>query len=257
MSDANRPHPLDADDEDDLIGDKTFERGTSVHAHQPLLKPSLILAAMTTIVLFASSVISIISPVASELQQAAVNVFRISGVLLVIALLGVLAAFRIAYLRSERYRPLGLGRYFRGYAGFVLANMAAIAMVWLALFVLFLMAGPAMFLIVVPLLMCGAGVLATMAVWHSNYLRAYAIGCLTCLVLLLFSQISTVAVMTVWGSGGMNWGRNSLTMRMLGSTVLPSGLFITLVLISGLVSAGYVVAIEATTRQHANKRPSE
>lgn len=256
MNDANRPHPLDADDEDDLIGDKTFERSASVHAHQPLLKPSLIIAAVATVVLFASSVVSIVSPNASGLQQTAVNVFRISGVLLVAALLGVLAAFRIAYIRSERYRPLGLGGFFRGYSGLVLANLVAIALVWIVLVLLFLMAGPAMLLLVIPLFMSGAGVLVTMAVWHRNYLRAYAIGCLTSLVLLLFSQISTVAMMTLWG-GGMNRGRSAVSVRMLSSTVLPLGLFITLVLICGLVSAGYVVAIEATSRQQADKRPPE
>lgn len=256
MNDDNRPHPLDADDEDDLIGDKTFERSASVHAHQPLLKPSLIIAAVATVVLFAASVVSIVSPSASGLQQTAVNVFRISGVLLVTALLGVLFAFRIAYMRSERYRPLGLNRFFRGYSGFVLANFVAIALVWIVLVLLFLMTGSVMLLVVIPLLIFGAGVLVTMTVWHSNYLRAYAIGCLTCLVLVLFSQISTVAMMTMWG-GGVNWGRRGGSMGMFTSTVLPLGLFITAVLTSGLVSAGYVVAIEATTRQQAGKRPPE
>ncbi len=256
MSDTTRPHPLDADDNDDMIGDKTFERSTAVHAYRPLLKPSLICAAVATLVLFASSVISIVSPVASGVQQGSIFLFRFSGVLLVAALMGVLAAFRIAYVKSDRYRPLGIGRSFQGYFGFVLANLVSIALAWLLLLLLFMMLGPAMLLLVIPLLLAGVGVLATMAVWHRDYLRAYAIGCLSSVVLLLFSQVSTVAMMTVWG-GGMNRGRSTVITQMLNSTVVPLGLFITLVLISGLVSAGYVVAIEATKRQPADNRPSE
>lgn len=257
MNDTIRPHPLDADDDDDLIGDKTFERSAAVHAYGPLLKPSLICAAVATLVLFASSVISVISPVASGVQQGSIFLFRFSGVLLVASLMGVLAAFRIAYVKSDRYRPLGISRSFQGYFGFVLANLVSIVLAWLLLLLLFMMLGPAMLLLVIPLLLAGAGVLVTIAVWHRDYLRAYAIGCLTTLVLLLFSQISTVAIITVRGGGGLNWGRGTVIQQMLSSTVVPLGLLITLVLISGLVSAGYVVAIEAATRQPAGNRPAE
>ncbi len=255
MNEPRRPHPLDADDDDDLTASASYEPAGESLAYKPLLKPSLMVAAVATVVLFLSSVISVVAALGSSFQTFSLAMFRISGLVLVLSLLAVLVAYRIQFVRSPRYRPRRkFSRFFRGFGGFVLANLLVSGLFWLSLFFFGSIFGPSVAIVTAPLLMIAAGLLATMTVVHRGYLRAFAIASLTTLILQLYPLASIIPVL-LFGGGFPRGGNAPGAFNMF---VLSSGGILTIAQLSGLISAAYVVALETWTdgEQNMNKTPS-
>ncbi|MCA9160416.1 MAG: hypothetical protein KDA72_18925, partial [Planctomycetales bacterium] len=87
----------------------------------------------------------------------------------------------------------------------------------------------------------------TMIFTHDGYLRAYAIGSLTALAL-QFSSFSSVASLVLFNGGGFGQGFGGAFGR-LDMLTLSFGWTLTIVIVSGLVSSGYVVALTSYARR--------
>lgn len=244
MQEPSRPHPLDASDDDYDDTRWSREPASPSIAYQPLLKPSLRVAAVATFAVAIGSILTATFRLGSEAYDISIAMFRISGAVLVCALVSVLVSYRIGYLRlNPQRRGRRAALRFDGYGQFVLYNLLGLAIAWIVLLWASWEFGAGVVGVVSLLLLLAAGLLATMIVWHQGYLRAYAIGSLTTLVL-PFVGFSNFATMVVFnrGSGGTAYGGFDILSVSLGVTI-------TMVICSGLLSSGYVVALTAHLRR--------
>ena len=247
MQESSRPHPLDASDEDDHDTGSRWSREPSSPsvAYQPLLKPSLRIAAFATIVLALGSVLTTAFRYGSDGYNISAFIFRSSGTILVLALLAVLLSFRIGHsLSRPRRHPSRQAVLPLGYGGFVVYNLLGLGIAWVVLIGAGWVLGAGVAVIASPLILIGAGLLATMIVFHDGYLRAYAIGSLTTLTLQFvgFAGLSSLILFNVGKFGSAFGVFFDMFSILLGVTL-------TIVIVSGLVSSGYVVALTSYTRR--------
>ncbi|MEO8268718.1 MAG: hypothetical protein ABI557_03295 [Aureliella sp.] len=250
MQEPSHPHPLDASDDDDTRNESRSSRepATPSIAYQPLLQPSLRIAALATVVLIIGSVMTTVFRYSSGGYNVSVGIFRFGGVVLAFALVAILVSYRIGNLRSLSQRRLRSRRRviaFQGYAGFVLCNLIGLSIAWAVLIWASWEFGAGAAVVASPLLLIGAGLLATMIVSHQGYLRAYAIGSLTALALQFFSFSNITSLMLVKGGGygggyGGGFGGAFGRIDMLSISL---GLTLTIATVSGLISSGYVLAL--------------
>lgn len=254
MQESSRPHPLDASDEDDNDTEsrRSKEPASPSIAYQPLLKPSLRVAALATVVLVIGSVMTAAFRYSSGGYNVSIAIFRLGGTVLALALVAILVSFRIGSMLSQTQRhPRRRAIVFRGYRGFVLYNLIGLAIAWVVLLCAGWGFGFAAAVVASPLLLIGAGLLATMILTHDGYLRAYAIGSLTTLALQFTGAYNTVSMLLFSGRGfgggsGVSFGGFDMISISLGSTL-------TIVIVSGLVSSGYVVALTTHARRQREK----
>ena len=251
MQQSSRPHPLDASDDDDAPSTESRwsrEPATPSIAYQPLLKPSLRVAALATVVVLIGSVMTATFRDSSGGYNFSVGIFQFGGVVLALALVGVLVSFRIGLMLSQpQRRARRRATVFRGYRGLVLSNLIGLATVWTVLLCAGWGFGAVAAAVGSPLMLIGAGLLATMIFTHDGYLRAYAIGSLTALAL-QFSGFSNVASLILFNGGGFGRGFGGAFGR-LDMLTISLGLTLTIVIVSGLVSSGYVVALTSYARR--------
>ncbi|MCC7335330.1 MAG: hypothetical protein IT422_09545 [Pirellulaceae bacterium] len=254
MQQSSRPHPLDASDDDDTSTKSRWskESATPSIAYQPLLKPSLRVAALATVVLLIGSVMTATFGYNSGGYSVSVGIFRFGGVVLALALAGVLVSFRIGSMLSQpQRRARRRAVVFCGYRGFVFSNLIGLGTVWTVLLCAGWGFGAIAAAVGSPLMLIGAGLLATMIFTHDGYLRAYAIGSLTALAL-QFSGFSNVASLILFNGGGFGRGFGlgfGGAFGRLDMLTISLGLTITIAIVSGLVSSGYVVALTSYARR--------
>ena len=244
MQEPSRPHPLDASDDDYDETRWSREPASPSIAYQPLLKPSLRVAAVATFAVAIGSILTATFRLGSEAYDISIAMFRISGAVLVCALVSVLVSYRIGYLRlnPQRRRRRVTLRY-GGYGQLVLYNLLGLAIAWIVLLWASWEFGAGVVGVVSPLLLLAAGLLATMIVSHQGHLRAYAIGSLTTLAL-QYASFSNLAAMVMFNRGGVGPGFSGFDML-----AISLGVTITIVICSGLLSSGYVVALTAHVRR--------
>lgn len=258
MSEGREPHPLD----DIEISPGASKQRSSSAATQPLLRYSVWVIAGSFAVLVLSGIGTSVAEPNSFFESLSSALNRLSGLVMLAGFCGVLLAYRIPYLlqlsdqRAQSHSPIlaeaaplrskrrELGSAMSAYARLVVINVVA----YIAICVVFAgflldpwlgMWGMIFFL---GLIAVYAGLLVTMAIWHTNYLRAYAVGVLTVIVLMLHSAGGMTLMMMQRGgrTGSPAWTQ----------LAIPLGI----ALLTGLICAGYVTLLTGY-REMKPRRP--
>jgi hypothetical protein len=235
MSDSPaEQHPLDLDD-DSNFGQPDSAGITPVHG--PLQKFAIFTLLGSGVLVVMSGVIAANAPANSPLEDISSGLNRLFATLLLLGFVALLVSYQIPRIKermaerrirpgdqphapgitSQTFRTLRLLGAFSGTA--ILAS-------WLSLLLPpFLI--PGVLLLQVLMLYVAFGLSITVAVWHTEEIRAFAIGTGAAIFLSPF----LLGFLLFWGQ----WpGRG--TIPLLGI----SAALITMILISGLTSAAYV-----------------
>ena len=238
MSEGHRPHPLDDNEDEPQAG---WENRTSV-AYQPLLKISLITVAASFTVLFTSALATSFAEPSSLFETLSSSLNRLSGLVLLVGFCGILVAYRIPYLKrlAAEHRSRIVAK--SGYAQLVGANVVGYFITVFVIYLLLMEPLLRAFAIVVALgaLAMFCGLLVTMAMWHTGYVRAYAVGVLTVIVLTLQTGGGLMLFTLPWRGVGSS------------SVIFPGALLLGIALLTGLICAGYVSVLRKY-RQSASR----
>lgn len=253
MADKQTPHPLDLDYEG-LADSAQPRQSPPQRPRQPLLRPSLWVAVLALIVLFAASVAAIVGPPGSAMSSAAQVTSRLSGLVMVVALVGVLASYRLASFQTPVARPRKkrARRVSTGLGGLVLMNVVGLSLAIVGVALLGNLFGGLSLLLLWGAMMVWTGLLATMSVWHTSYVRAYAIGSLTTMGFGLLPLSNMVALL---GFGGRGFPWDAMAGAGLMHPVIIVGASVmTFAVVTGLCCAFYV---QLLTNQPAAEPPAD
>ena len=233
MSETSESHPLD----------ETYEfegteprREYKTSAYLPLLRPSVAVAAGGFICTFLASIATINATPNSLFEFVTGTLTQIGRWVVFVALCGILMAYRIPHIQKLE-APEGIGEWVHnGYGLLVIANLIGVVLIGGFVLVINAIGIPLFGFLSIPLLYIFTGLMVTMAVWHKNYLRAYAIGVLTVIFLMNSGFSMMLFSFPMGGRGGGMGGMN-------GAYVFV-GLAICVPPLSGLCCAGYVILLE-------------
>lgn len=235
MSDVRKPHPLDDDETEIEIEFGRAREPERALTHQPLLKLGLWVVVVSFVILFISAVVTSAAPPNSSLESAGSAINSWSGFALLIGFSCILVAYRLPHVKPQaqyvgqfvrvgaNYQIL-VGANVLGYFAIVVLSIWPVLVPSLQPLFVFL------FLVFAPV---SIGLLVTVAIWHTGYLRAYAVGVLSALFFLLFA-VPLIVVLA------FNLGIRPISVGILYTAVLLGA-----VLLSGLVCAGYVNLLAA------------
>lgn len=236
-------HPLDRDDAEDAISSK--RPPAAARAHQPLLRASVKVVIGSFAVCFVAGLISVNAAPNSTLESIASTAHRLGLIALLIAFCAILVAYRLPQLNQNsipRKRPMPRDRLFGpGFAALVALNVLGSIMALGVLLSFSIWLGPLLVGLFTYLSAISAGLLVTIAIWHSGYLRAYAIGTLA--VLVMSTQSSGMSFLYMASMSG--------SMRAM-SNPWPLAIQILIAPFTGVLCAGYVCLLE-----HMRKPPME
>ncbi len=239
MSDGTEPHPLD----DFEFGTATAVDVSRTRAHKPLLRISVIIAAVAFGLVFVFSLLGNGAPFNSLMQRACYGISNVSAVFMLAACCGILVAYRLPHIDPVQLRSGALaarGWLSNRFAVLVAINLMAIVMMWVSVFLLSGLFG-VYFAIPLGFLVVGlVGLTATMTVIHKGYLRGYAIGMLAVLLLVMNGGLG-MFYMVAQGFGG---GIGGVAGYSIGIACI-----LTIAPLVGLLCAGYVALIEQFSRQ--------
>lgn len=242
MPDIPEQHPLD---------DYEFEKAAPVNdsrtrAHKPLLRICVIVAAVAFGLVFIFSVLENNSPYKSTIQEVSAVIKNISAMIMLAGCGGILVAYRLPHIDPVQIRSGALaarGWFSNRYIVLALINAIPILMMWVSVFFLAGVFGVYFALPLAFLMFCLVGLTATMVFVHKGYLRGYAIGTLTVLVLLLNAGGGMFFMFVPSFRGGIGSGA--------GYTIGIAGM-LTLAPLVGLVCAAYVALIEKLSRDSSS-----
>jgi hypothetical protein len=237
MSDGIEPHPLD----DFEFGAATPNADSRTRAHKPMLRISVIIAALAFGAVFVFSLLGNGAQFNSTMQQVCYGVSNISAMIMLAACCGILFAYRLPHIDPEQLRNGALtarGWMSNNFTVLVGLNLIAILMMWASVFFLSGLFGVYFVLLLGFAMLCLAGLAATMALIHRGYLQAYGVGLLAILFMLLNGSIP---MMMMFGPGG---GRGGFAGYSIGIATM-----LTIAPLVGLVCAGYAALIQKYSRQ--------
>ncbi len=246
MMNEPMPHPLDDDAEYQFSQDVEVSQNP---VYQPLLKWSFRIAAVSFAIVFLASVAANNANPNSTAEILGRTLSRIGAAVLLAACCGMLLAYRLPHLiRAPIELPAarrGFAWLTSGFATLVYCNLAGLVIIWGCLFALGNFLGNGITFVLALLGVVYAGLMATMVLWHQNYLRAYAVGALT-VILLIFN------------TGGMQILFFMPTMRGNWQVQWPLGIAFSMAALNGLVCAGYVQILTIFRSRSAQQwRPVE
>jgi hypothetical protein len=239
MQDSAEPHPLD----DFEFGKATPVDDSRTRAHKPLLRVSVIIAAIAFALVFVFSVLGSNAPFDSMLQKACFGISNVCAMFMLAACCGILFAYRLPHIDVAQLRSGALaakGWMSNSFAVLATINLMAILVMWACVFFLSGLFGVFLTLPLGLGMLCLSGLAATMAVFHKGYLRGYAIGMLAVLFVLMNGSFGMLMMMGPGFGGGRGGGAG----YSIGIAIL-----LTIAPLVGLLCAGYVMLIEKYTRE--------
>lgn len=233
MNESSATHPLDRDDEldSDDAGNQSepfakLENRPASAAHK-MLRPAVIGLCVCFGLAFLSGVMAANAQPRSFTENSAAVVNRLAVIGMLIAFCCILVAYRIPYLKRlrlpERAALLRSAQEMNLYA----ANTILLAIVWTIVLMFTSALGPVLAILGSGLLLIYVALLVTMVIWHTGYLRAYAVGSLSALVALIYS-------------GTANMWMYSSNLRGTALSAWPVGAALTFVVLAGIICATYV-----------------
>tara|TARA_R110002049_G_scaffold4601_6_gene32842 strand:- start:15300 stop:16058 length:759 start_codon:yes stop_codon:yes gene_type:complete len=224
-------HPLDRDYSDDAPVPSRSPIPRSTNYHAKLRRFGVIVFGLGFIGLFPAAIFlnnargnATAESVASMLHQLSMLVILVGGVM-------VFAAYRWPHLSklinapSSQLNPLGRSPF----VTLLIWNVVAfVAIVVITTLMPSQRSYEFLYLLLSGIFTSGLGLLITMIVWHRGMLRGYAIGAMAALIVNGFSLLSVIG-------GGFGRGNSTFILNAQIATVL----------VSGLISAGYVSMIQS------------
>jgi len=250
---AIEPHPLDEFE----FGKPELSDNSRIQAHKPLLRWSVIVAAVAFGVIFVSSVLGNNAPFNSLLQRGCSTISGLGAMVMLAACTGILFAYRLPLIDIDRLKHGAVGAkgwLANGLVTLALLNLLLLLMLWAGVFLLGGVIGwlyaSGIFLFAI----CFVGVAATMTVTHTGYLRGYAIGVLTVLLPLCLGVLSMSIFYAPYLGGGRFMGG---PVPMVAGTVMMLAIMLTVACGVGLVCASYAAAVDwvRTRRTPATEFP--
>ncbi len=247
---ATEPHPLD----DFEFGKADVVDNSRTQAHQPLLRWSVIVAAVAFGVIFISSILGNNSSFNSILQRGCETVRGFGAIVMLVACGGILFAYRLPHMDVNRMKSGAIAA--KGWLanGLVTLGLLNLILVLAVCGGAFLLGGVVGWVYVSGELLfgvCFAGVATTMVVTHTGYLRAYGIGVVTVLLPLCIYATSIVLMYPPVQTGG---GWRGGTAPMLDQTLLRLTVLLTLACGVGMVCASYAAAVDWVRTRRALPR---
>jgi hypothetical protein len=239
MQESAEPHPLD----DFEFGKATPVDDSRTRAHKPLLRISVIIAAIAFALVFVFSVLGNNAPFNSTMQQVCYGISNVCAIFMLAACCGILFAYRLPHFDVAQLPSGALaaqGWMSNSFAVLVAINLMAILLMWASVFFLTGLFGVYLALPLGFGMICLSGLAATMAVFHKGYLRGYAIGLLAVLFMLMNGSFGMMLMMGPGFGGGRGGGAG----YSIGIAIL-----LTIAPFVGLLCAGYVMLIQRFTRE--------
>jgi hypothetical protein len=237
VSDSIEPHPLDQDWDDEKPAAKVRLR---TNAYMPLLKLSIWTAIGSAIVILIATLGLLIASPNSIFERGCGLVHTIGRWILLIACCGIFVAYRIP--KTQIDLKLNASRWiWNGFTSLIFLNMVGVLLVTAGVVLVTTTSGTLVMWI--PILVAFfSGMLATIAVWHRGFVRAYAIGTLTSLFFVASTGASVFLLMLV-----SSRGRPSLDFSFLVTVI-----FVGLPPVTGIICAGYVIILENSRRRRVH-----
>jgi len=237
MSDGTEPHPLD----DFEFGKATPIDDSRTRAHKPLLRISVMIAAVAFALVFVFSLLGSNAPFNSMMQQVCNGISNVSAMVMLAACCGILFAYRLPHIDPVQLRSGALaagGWLSNRFVVLVVINIMAILLMWASVFLISGLFGVYFALVLGFGMICLTGLAATMAVVHKGYLRGYAVGMLAVFVMFMNGSFG---MMLMFGPG---FGGGRVVWYSIGIATL-----LTIAPLVGLLCAGYVGLIEKFSRE--------
>ena len=237
MPESAEPHPVD----DFEFGTATPIDDSRTRAHKPLLRLCVSVAAVAFALVFVFSLLSNNAPFNSILQRVCSGLSNVCAMVMLAACCGILFAYRLPHFDPAQLRTGALtasGWMSNRFAVLVVTNLMAILLMWASVFLISGQLELYFALVLGFVMICLAGLAATMAVVHRGYLRGYAVGMLAVIVLLSNGGVMT---MMMFGFGGRPGG---LANYSVGVATL-----LTIAPLVGLLCAGYVIIVQKFARE--------
>ena len=243
---ATEPHPLD-DPNDFEFGKPDVIDKSRTAANKPLLRWSVIVAAVAFVVIFVTSVMGNNAPFNSLFQRACSTISGMAAMVMLGACAGILFAYRLPHIDvdelSHRMKSGAIGAkgwLANGLVTLTLLNMILVIVAWVGAFLLGDVVGWMYALGLVIFTICFTGIAATMVVTHTGYLRGYAIGVLTVLFPVCFGALAVSFFYAPYLSGARFGG---------GAPAMDAGIIASLMAITtacgvGLICGCYVAAVD-------------
>ena len=237
MPESAEPHPLD----DFEFGKASPSDDSRTRAHKPLLRICVIIAGVAFALVFVFSLLGNNAPFNSILQQVGSGISNVCAMIMLAACCGILFAYRLPHIDPAQLRSGALSA--RGWMANRLVvlgviNLIAILLMWASVFLISGLLGVYFTLVLGFVLVCLAGLAATMAVIHRGYLRGYAVGMLAVIVLLSNVGVMTMMIFSFRGGSG------SGAVYSVGVATL-----LTIAPLVGLLCAGYATIVQRFTRE--------
>lgn len=253
------PSPFEFDDEHDGGTQKEL-----TPLQRNFLRWSISLAAISFFVALAGSVMGNNVSGDMQLESIAMYLNRFGMLFMLIGCIGIFVAFRLPWIvRSfpvgDRVSKRTISPWWRLFYTSVAGYLAFI----LLLYMVPLLAGQVGYAIFAYLYMISIPLLLVMSIWHQGELRAYAIGMLTGLTLMLPVNISFASEAITGAYGGRNTGFNSSNSFSLFGSSFEAILFgtvansILMAVVAALTCAGYVALLEKHRLASRRSEPND
>jgi hypothetical protein len=210
--------------------------------NRPLLKSSIIALSVGFAIAFLAGVASSNAPPNSRLEIVGSMVNRLGVFVMLVAFCLILLAYRIRHIRKLTFRVSNQRWFESGYAALVVFNLFLIGGIWCLVYVTSAWPGPGNVLLAFGFGIVYIALMVTMVIWHTGYLRAYAVGALTASCIIVYSGAPTV-----WAVGpAFRRGASSFPLWSFGTIA-------TFVVVSGTLCAGYVYLLLHAGLRRENK----
>lgn len=224
------PHPLD---DEGQIEDITLAPASSTQVFRPLLKPCIVGISAGFIVAFLAGVTAANASPQSTGEVVGSALQRIGIVVMLVSFCGILLAYRIPHMKKI---PMKSPKELRipDFLKLFVSQTVFLIFFWIVLLIAQSLLGRMAIGVLGYILILYASLLTVSAVWRTGCRRAYAIGALATIILSFYGGAGSLFV-------GGYYGRASAILAW------PAGVFLSLVVLNGLICAAYATFIISST----------
>lgn len=224
------PHPLD---DEGQIEDVSLAQESSTQVFRPLLKPCIVGISAGFVVAFLAGVTAANASPQSTGEVVGSALQRVGIIVMLVSFCGILLAYRIPHMKKI---PLKSPKQLRipEFLSLLVSHTVFLVLFWIVLLIAQSLLGPFAIGVIAYVLTLYASLLTVAAVWRTGCRRAYAIGALATIILSFYGGAGSLFV-------GGYYTRASANMAW------PIGVFLSIVVLNGLICAGYATFIINST----------
>lgn len=229
-------------DDEGQIEDISSAQEPSTKVFRPLLKPCIFGISAGFVVAFLAGVTAANSAPQSAGEVVGSAVQRIGIIVMLVSFCGILLAYRIPHLKKI---PMKSPKELRipDFLSLLVSKAVFVVFFWILLLSTQGISGSFAIAVTSYVLILYAALLTVAAVWRTGCRRAYAIGALATIVLSFYGGAGSLFLGGFYGRGA-------------ALSLWPVGIFLSLVVLNGLICAGYVAFIIGATTSSTLPSPA-